>query len=90
MTEKFYREILGEFKQDDEFEWYVLAWTEYHIAADRIDGHLPMGDSRLAGLATKAGFQAMDRFLQTKFQRPGGEKWKLANREALRRLDRLR
>jgi hypothetical protein len=43
---------------------FVAAWVAYHMAADRIDGNLPLHDRSLNGVAIRAGFSAMDLVLR--------------------------
>ena len=72
--------IIGEFPTDNEFEYYVDAWTRYHNAADSIDGHYK-GQSHLTGLAIREGKREMgDVIVKDK------GKWNRAKIEALRRL----
>lgn len=94
---KFRQETLGEFKVDEEFEFFVKAWTAYHEAADRVDGGFPFAypfRSKFTHLAVKAGREAMAQIIHrdevSRIMRRTDpvryKKWQSAKLEALRRM----
>ena len=63
---EFLKDIYGTFEIDQEYELYVLAWTAYHRAANKVDGHLPPDDpdqGKLGRYAVSAGYNAMDKYI---------------------------
>lgn len=78
----FERQYQCQFPKEDSI--YLRAWTAYHEAADRVDGHLHPRDRSLA-----AGMAAMGRVLSdagTPKPRSDDKDWQAAKREAVRRL----
>lgn len=82
---------------DEQYELFVRAWTAYHEAAHRVDGHLPPGhpdQAKLGHLAVRAGHEAMARHVPREvildiIRRDDAvsyAKWQQAKLEALRRL----
>lgn len=62
---QFQQEFLCQWPEPDPiYECFIHAWTLYFKAADEVDGHLPVGDKSLAGLAVRAGNNAMTAYLK--------------------------
>lgn len=93
MNKHFKQFYHGQWKSDPLFELYVEAWTAYHIAADKVDGHLPPWDRSMVRWAIQAGNNAMERVFRNAhtqvpsgFDKEGRKLFSRANMEALRRL----
>lgn len=88
----FYKGYLNKYFVDVEFEFFVAAWEKYHIAANKIDGHIKtprnLEERKLIGLAIKEGIEAQTRYLgfYITSDLKKNKKWQSAKLEALRRL----
>lgn len=94
---EFHRELLGEWIVDDTYEFFVRAWMAYHKAADKFDGHIISPKNKqeyeLVRMAIGAGTNAMNQVFRDHGHTldifwKQDKRWKSANLEALRRLER--
>jgi len=92
---EFSRKILGEWIEDKEFELYVDSWMIYYRTADEIDGHIRfprnVQEYAVCHIAASRGASAQRQFLLdagVEIRNRNMKKFRKANLEALRRLER--
>ena len=95
MESNFRRELMGEWKVDEEFELYLDSWMVYYNTSDLIDGHIEIPKNKeeyaLTHLAMARGGNAQKNFLIEKgvdLRNRDMKKWRRSKLEALRRLER--